>query len=151
MPEKTDAIQNTSDLEVVAFYVGDMLCAMESGEIREIINQEAITFVYHAPSFIKGVVNLRGQIVTIVDLKEQLQIPESEEKRKVRILITEYKGESIGLLVDSVEDILMADSDNLSNPPSHLGDLTGIYIRKILQTENNLIAILNIEKILETR
>jgi len=151
MTEQAAKNKVSMDLEVVAFYVGDMLCAMECNKIREILNVEQVTYVFHAPDYVKGVVNIRGQIVTIVDLKKILEIPESDEKRKPRIIVTQFRDESIGLEVDSVEDILISERATLSNPPSHLGDLKGAYIHKILKTEESLVAILDTEKILDTK
>lgn len=151
MSEETNTTHLKNPIEVVAFYVGNMLCAVECNTIREILNEEKITHVYHAPDYVKGVVNIRGQIVTIVDLKKILDIPSSTVKRKNRIIVTQFRDESIGLQVDSVEDILIGNRQQLSNPPSHLGNLKGSFIHKIMKTDENLVAILNTEKILDTR
>lgn len=149
----TQTLTNQAEetFEVVAFYVGDMLCAIDCSNVLEILNQEQITYVYHAPDYILGVVNIRGQIVTIMDLKNVLDIPPSEQERKKRIIVTKFRDESIGLMVDSVQDILNGEVSTLSNPPSHLGSLKGSLIKKILKTEENLIAILNTEKILDIK
>lgn len=147
--QSSKTTQKLDHIEVVSFFVSDMLCALECNQIQEILHEEDVTFVHHAPEYVRGVINLRGQIVTILELRAKLELPKTKNQKKSRIIVIKHKDEHIGLLVDRVQDILVGNRENLEPPPSHLGDLHGKYVSNILKMEKDLVAILNTDAILE--
>ena len=136
-----------STTELAIFHVGDVTCALQSIEVQEIIKNQEITVVHHAPEYVRGVINLRGQIVTIISMHKKFNI-DTAETIAMQIVVVKKGGESVGLLVDSVDDILMAQTDAIENPPSNLQGIKGSYFTGIYKKEDELVAILNIEEIL---
>lgn len=139
-----------STTELAIFHVGDITCALQSIEVQEIIKNQEITVVHHAPDYVKGVINLRGQIVTIISMHKKFNLDtENSATNEMQIVVVKKGEESVGLLVDSVDDILMAQTDAIENPPSNLQGIKGTYFTGIYKKEDELVAILNIEEILE--
>ena len=134
--------------ELAIFHVGDVTCALQSIEVQEIIKNQEITVVHHAPEYVRGVINLRGQIVTIISMHKKFNI-DTAETSAMQIVVVKKGEESVGLLVDSVDDILMAQTDAIENPPSNLQGIKGSFFTGIYKKEDELVAILNIEEILE--
>ncbi|OGV37252.1 MAG: hypothetical protein A2020_14410 [Lentisphaerae bacterium GWF2_45_14] len=135
--------------ELAIFHVGDITCALQSIEVQEIIKNQEITVVHHAPDYVKGVINLRGQIVTIISMHKKFNIDTvTVGTKEMQIVVVKKAEESVGLLVDSVDDILIARTDAIETPPSNLQGIKGTYFTGIYKKEDELVAILNIEEIL---
>ncbi len=138
-----------SSVELAIFNVGDLVCALRSIEVQEIIKFQEITLVHHAPDYVKGVINLRGQIVTIIDMRSKFNMDPLDASTSMRIVIVKYGEESMGLLVDGVSDIINAPVEEIDPPPSNLSGLAGAYFLGIFKKEDSLVAILNIGEILK--
>jgi purine-binding chemotaxis protein CheW len=136
------------NLELTAFTVGDLLCAIENAKVREISVLRPVTAVHHAPFHVRGVVNLRGQIMTVIDLGVRLGIGPVPEDRKARILVVRAGDEDVGLLVDGVEDVLTADPVNLEPPPSNIKGVSGSFFRAVLKGREDLVTIVDLKRIL---
>lgn len=136
-------------VELAIFSVGDLVCGLRSIEVQEIIKFQEITVVHHAPDYVKGVINLRGQIVTIIDMRSKFNMDLIDAASSMRIVIVKYGEESMGLLVDAVSDIINAPVEEIDPPPSNLSGLTGAYFLGIFKKEDSLVAILNIGEILK--
>ena len=141
----------SGEVELVVFDVGDYMCALKSDEVREIIRRQSLTNVRLAPSYVLGVINLRGKIVTVIDMRRKLQTGEAAAtiRKDERIIIVKSQGdESVGLLVDRVNDILIAKSEEIEQAPKNLGDGLGHYFKGILKMKDSLVAVLDAERIL---
>jgi purine-binding chemotaxis protein CheW len=139
-----------ASVELTLFNIGDILCGVKTSFVREINKQFDITKVPGAPDYVRGVLNLRGQIVTIVDLRKKFGLDSQAFNDKMRIVVVFSEGEDIGLLVDAVKDIVAADSKNMEPPPSNIGKVTGIYFSSIFKMKKELVAVLNIEELLKS-
>lgn len=141
----------TSDnIELTVFTVGDILCAVENDKVREISGLRSITPVHHAPSHVRGVVNLRGQIMTIIDLGVRLGIGPVPDDRRSRILVVRSGEEDIGLLVDGIEDVKTVSASDMEAPPSNVQGVSGAFLKAILKEKDDLACIVDMEKILHT-
>ena len=138
-----------SSVELAIFNVGDITCALKSIEVQEIIKFQEITVVHHAPDYVRGVINLRGQIVTIIDMRKKFNMDRVDISASMRIVIVKFGEEIVGLLVDGVSDIINADIDEIDPPPSNLSGLNGSFFIGIFKKEDSLVAILNIQEILK--
>lgn len=138
----------SEEIELTVFVVGDLLCAVENSRMREISGMRPITRVHHAPAHARGVVNLRGQIMTVLDLGARLGIGPVPDDRKARILVIHSGEEDIGLLVDSVEDVMNAPLREMEPPPSNVRGVSGSFFRSVLKNKDDLISILDLERIL---
>ena len=144
--KSTDASKIGTELAI--FTVGDLSCGVDSGIVKEINKLLEITPVPGAPDCIRGVLNLRGQILTVMDLRRRFGLEAEEFHQGMRIVVITSGGENIGLLVDGVSDVMAADPELLEPPPSNIGEVEGTFFVSILKTEQELIAILNVEEIL---
>ncbi len=140
---------DSESVELAIFNVAELVCALRSIEVQEIIRVQEITSVHHAPEFVSGVINLRGQIVTIIDMRKKFNCPQSNNPDNMRIVIVKMHEESVGLLVDGVHDILIAPSKEIEPPPSNISGLNGDFFSGIYKKDDALVAILNIGEILK--
>jgi purine-binding chemotaxis protein CheW len=108
-----------------------------------------ITPVHQAPDYVRGVINLRGQIVTVIDVRKKFNMPSRAPDKQSRILVVRSKNEDIGLLLDSVDDILPANPSQIEPAPAHLHEGMGQYFSSVFKLKNDLVAILDIDNILE--
>lgn len=137
-----------SRIELVIFRVNDLVCALKSTDVQEIIKQQETTPVHNAENYVVGVINLRGSIVTVLDLHTKFGL-ERESESVMRTVITTCDGEAIGLLVDDVDDILKADVNAIEAPPANLNGMDSVYFSGIFKMDDKLVAIINLEELLK--
>jgi purine-binding chemotaxis protein CheW len=135
----------SGEVEFVTFYVGDLLMGVDINQLEEINRLIDITPVPHAPPYVRGVVNLRGEVVTVVDLRRILGLGESEITGRNRNVIVNSQGEQIGLLVDRIADVVRASNDELDRPPANVGGVDGRFFKGIYKLEKNLLIILDVD------
>ena len=138
-----------SNMELATFYVGRALCGIDILNIQEINKHFDVTTVPQAPEYVKGILNLRGRIVTIIDLGKKLGLSEIEESKNNRNIIVRSGEEHIGLMVDSISDVVTADPNLIEHSPSNLNGVKGKYFKGVLKTESKLIGILDIQEVLK--
>jgi len=146
MPLSHSAKNTTRRLAL--FETGDLLCGLDISHVQEINKNIAVTVVHRAPDYVRGVINLRGEIVTVVDLRVKFAIAPSPQGEESQIVIVRQGDENIGLMVDSVSDVVMADEKDIEPPPSNLAGVTGRFFIGIYKLEHSLVAILNIDELL---
>jgi len=142
---------NTSseDLEFSTFYVGGALCGINILNIQEINKHFEITKVPQASNYVKGILNLRGRIVTIIDLGEKLGLDPVNQNKSNRNIIVNSEDEHIGLLVDAISDVVLTKNEDIEPAPSNIGGVKGKYFQGVLKTEKQLIGILDIDEVLK--
>ncbi len=136
-------------VELATFYVGDSLCGMDILKVQEINKLLEMTEVPLAPDYVKGILNLRGQIVTVIDLGKKLNLSDAEASGDTRNIIVNSNGEYIGLLVHKIGDVERTEEENIEPPPANIGGIQGRYFEGVFKKENSLIGILNVEEILK--
>jgi purine-binding chemotaxis protein CheW len=146
MAETTAA---SSDLEFATFFVGGALCGINILNIQEINKHFDITQVPQSSDYIKGILNLRGRIVTIIDLGKKLGLEPVNQTIDNRNIIVNSEDEHIGLLVDSISDVAIANQEDIEPAPSNIGGVKGKYFQGVLKTEDQLIGILDIDEVLK--
>ncbi|MBD3175662.1 MAG: chemotaxis protein CheW, partial [Armatimonadia bacterium] len=97
--------KKASDMQVVVFEIGEETFAVRIENVREIIPMESITQIPRAPSFIRGVIDLRGMVIPVIDLRERFSLPRGEETEN-RIVVVEMSGQVVGCMVDDVSEVL---------------------------------------------
>ena len=146
MAESTLTPKNT--IELATFYVGRALCGMDILKVQEINKLMEMTKVPQAPDYMVGILNLRGQIVTISDLGQKLGLGSIEVSNESRNIIVNTPGEHVGLLVSRISDVVMADPDKIEPAPANMNGIQGAFFTGVYKTENKLIGILNIKEVL---
>jgi purine-binding chemotaxis protein CheW len=135
---------------LATFYVGDsLLCGMDILKVQEINKHTAVTCVPQAPGYVLGVLNLRGRIVTIIDLGRKLGLVHTQMSDASRNIIVNSKDEYIGLVVDRIGDVVPAHWDEVEPPPANISGIQGRYFRGVYKTEKSLINILDVEEVLK--
>jgi purine-binding chemotaxis protein CheW len=138
----------TAELQFATFYVGHMLLGVDIRVVQEINRQSEITQVPHAPDYVRGVINLRGDVATIVDLRAILGLPKSDSSQQTRNLIVHHQGEAIGLLVDQISDILTLRDDEISPPPTNVDGVDGRLMSGVCTLESDIVVLLDIDEVL---
>lgn len=138
----------TGELQFVSFIVGDLLLGVDIRRVREINRNWNLTTVPHAAPAVRGVINLRGDVVTIVDLRTVLALPAAETSRERRNIIVQTDGEQIGLLADRVADVIVVDADQIYPLPENLAGAEGDFFDGVFKLDHGLLVILDVERTL---
>ena len=140
---------HSDTVELASFFVGEALCGMDILKVQEINKLIEMTRVPQAPEYVLGILNLRGEIVTIIDLGKKLGLKSTELSDKTRNIIVNSKGEHIGLMVEKISDVVQAKFEKIEAPPANIGGVQGKYFTGVLKTKDRLIGILDVGKVLE--
>ncbi|MDD9912744.1 MAG: chemotaxis protein CheW [Alphaproteobacteria bacterium] len=117
-------------------------------DVREIIRMTDITPVPQAPGFVEGVINLRGQIIPVVDLRKRFGISANEANEETRIIVVELRTAVIGLIVDEVSEVLRVPADTVAPPPSLVaGSIGSEYIKGIGHYDEKMIILIDMRKV----
>lgn len=146
--EQTDRTTDGRLMEYAIFNVGDVICGLNIDSVREINRNLELTQVHLSPDYVKGVINLRGQIVTVIDLRRKFEMEPQELNEKMRIMVVRSGEEDIGLLVDGVDDIATTIEDEADPPPPHISGGVGQYLSGVYKMHQRLVCILDVEKLL---
>lgn len=131
--------------EYLVFSAGDACCAVAIGSVQEINRSMEVTRVFNAPTHVLGVMNLRGQIVTVIDLARRLGTSPEGESPASKNVVIRSRGEAIGLRVDEVDDIVTAGSGGLLPPPPHLPGEIGTCALGVITAGERLAIVLDVD------
>ena len=130
-------------LLVSVFRLGDAMFGIPAAQIQEVVQMGSVTPVHHAPPCIVGIRNLRGRIVTVIDLGLRLELGEAKRGAESRIMIVDSEGELVGLLVDRVDDTIFLQPEDMSPPPPNLGALQEGVMRGVYRCPDGLVTLLD--------
>ena len=133
--------------EIVVFRLGEVTCGLDVIQVNEIKKIKSFTKVYRAPSYVRGLVNMRGQIVTLVDVRERLGLTPREVPGEAEVVIVGHQGELVGLLVDEVQDVILAEPDSVAPPPPNLGGVEGRFFKAVVTTPTGLVALVDKDRL----
>lgn len=152
MIAKADAKTNVDQdqWQLVTFYLGDTLLGVDIQHVREINRIAEITPVPHLAAAIRGVINLRGDVVTILDLRTVLGLPAHERQPAGRILIVNWEQELIGLLVDRVADVITTRAREVDPRPENLNSIEARFYHGVHKLERGLLVVLNVRDVIES-
>jgi len=135
-------------LQLVVFSVGKELYGVGIEAVHEIVRVPDVTQVPDAPEFFEGVINLRGRIIPVIDLRKRLRLAHVERTKSARVLITENSGRIVGLVVDSVAEVLKLQPEAVEEPPQMVSSVGVEYITGVAKVKDRLVILLNVEKVL---
>lgn len=135
-------------VELATFQVGEALCGMEIRQIQEINKFSQFTRVPQAPAEVLGILNLRGQIVTVLDLACRLGLGSTEPDPQCRVIIVNSTGGKVGILVHRISDVVSVEMREQESPPANMRGIQGRFFTGVCQREHNLIGLLDIDKVL---
>jgi purine-binding chemotaxis protein CheW len=143
----------TSELErqLVVFDVGDESFGVEIDSVQEIIRMQLITRVPGAPEFVEGIINLRGRIIPVIDLRRRIGLPRAAVSKSSRIVVVEIAGPTVGMIVDGVSEVLRLTEDSVEPPSSVVSSDDSDYIKGIAKLDDRLITLLQLDRLLVDR
>ncbi|TFB23191.1 purine-binding chemotaxis protein CheW [Filobacillus milosensis] len=134
----------------IVFQLKDEYYGVPVNVVGSIERIQRITRVPNTPSFIKGVINLRGVVTPIIDLRERFNMEPEEYSEQTRIIIVHLDGIDVGLIVDGANDVVDLNQDAIEPPPEVIGQVSVDYIKGVSKNDNRLLILLNLERVLST-
>lgn len=134
--------------QFVVFTIRDKLCALSIEEVKEIIRMQTITNVPGIKEYIPGMINLRGNIIPVVDLHRRYQMPDTSFTKKTRMIIVQKEGEDIGLIVDEVTMVIDVGAEEIEKTQDLFNSIEKDCYLGFAKINDQLIGILNIQKVL---
>jgi purine-binding chemotaxis protein CheW len=138
------------EIQLACFKVGPELYALDIMRIKEIIRPQKLTPIPKAPSFIEGVINLRGAVIPVADMRKRFDQPVNNENRKNRIVVCSLAGRIIGLLVDEVTEVQRFTRQEISPSPHFIKGPQADYFLGVARRDDELIMLIDLEKVLST-
>ena len=137
------------EVQVVGFYIGEDEYAVNISKVREISAMVEIRKVPKSPPFVEGVINLRGGIVPVIDLRKRFDLAINENRQSAKILIVELNRNQVGMIVDNVSEVMRFYQDEIEKtPPMFSASIDSQYIQGVAKLNEKLIILLDVEKLL---
>jgi purine-binding chemotaxis protein CheW len=133
------------NLQLVTFHLGDEEFGIDIQKVQEINRMIEITKIPNAPSFVEGVVNLRGKIIPVVSLRSRLGFDQAERGKSTRIMVVEVEGTILSFIVDSVSEVLRIDDAKIEPPPSITGGSDSVYIEGVINLADRILILLDLK------
>jgi purine-binding chemotaxis protein CheW len=133
--------------QYVSFNLDNEKYAVDINNVEEIIRYTEVTPVPRAPDFVEGIINIRGKVIPVVDLKKKLGLGAITSTTNVRIIITLINNKKIGFMVDSVNEVIRIDDIVIDEAPAVSTNLDSSYIKGVAKTDKGLVIILDIVRV----
>ncbi len=146
----TDAKTNDDgELQLVVFTIGSEEFGVEIMNIQEIIRMTNITRIPQAPAYIRGIINLRGRIIVVINLNVIMGMESKEQDENTRIIVASIGETVMGFVVDSVSEVIRLQQKNVESAPEAIADRIGTeYVLGVGKLDNRLLILLNLDKLL---
>lgn len=143
-------VAGESILQLVSFNLGEEEFAVDIFKILEINRMTDITKVPKSPPFVEGVINLRGKVIPVMDLRKRFGMPYGEQSKNTRIVVLDIRKKVVGFIVDSVSEVLRVSSSTIEPPPPMISGIEAEYIRGVAKLEGRLLILLDVNKVLNS-
>jgi purine-binding chemotaxis protein CheW len=139
----------SNDLHIVGFRVGTETFGVPITCVHEIVRVPEITSVPDSPEFVEGVINLRGKIVSVVDLRKRFGEAKIDPHKKNRVIVVESDGKLVGLIVDAASEVLRIPNGDIEPPPAVLQSSESSYVTGVGKYQNRLIILVDLQRVLQ--
>ncbi len=147
--EHRDKTQLSGEVvQVVSFRLGNEEYGVDISQVQEIIRMVEITHVPRAPRFMEGVINLRGQLIPIIDLRTRFGMARTEHTKSTRIVVTEIGSKRVGMVVDSVSEVLNIPMEHVEDAPDMIASVGTEYIQGVGKVNDRLIILLDLTMVI---
>ena len=143
-----DETNNDEVFQIITFKVGKEEFSISILQVQEIIRITEVTSVPNSPPFVEGVINLRGNVIPVIDSRKRFGLPEAERTEASRIIVVESDGKIVGLIVDSVTEVLQLSRSTVVPPPDIVGGVDSDYVEGVGKYDDRLVILLNLAKLL---
>lgn len=137
------------ELQVVGLRIGRETFGIPISLVREIVRVPEITAVPNAPNYVEGVINLRGKIISVIDLRKRFGDPNLELTKKTRVVVVELESRTIGLVVNSASEVLKISPSDIEPPGAVFPDGEMDYVTGVGKLKDRLIILLDLNKVLK--
>lgn len=137
------------DQQVVVFDIAGESYGVDIGRVQEIIRPPAITAVPRAPGYVEGVINLRGRVIPVINLRHRFGLPRAERGRSARIVVLEVDGQTVGAAVDAVSEVLRVPNTAVEPPGATLAGPQTAHLRGIARLDDRLVILLDLDRIVD--
>ncbi len=144
---ETNTLQQ-DEQQLVVFDLSTEAYGVDIGAVREIIRMQDITKVPRTPEFVEGVINLRGKVIPVVDLRKRFGLPAEDESKENRIVVVDIGAQDIGVIVDAVTEVLRIATESVEPPASVITTADSEYLLGIAKLNSRLIILLDLEQVL---
>ncbi|MDL2210702.1 chemotaxis protein CheW [Desulfovibrio sp. OttesenSCG-928-O18] len=147
-----DQMQKKDDelLQLVTFSIGEEEFGVDILKVQEIIRTMEITKVPRAQDFVEGVINLRGKVIPIIDLRRRFGFTSKEHDKHTRIIVIEINNMIVGFVVDSVSEVLRIPAATVEPPPPVVAGVESEYISGVGKLQDRLLILLDLDKLLSS-
>ncbi len=135
-------------LQLVSFKIGNEEFGVDILKVKEINRMVDITKVPNAPVFVEGIINLRGSVIPVIDLRIKLGLASIKHGKDTRVVVTEINNQTVGFVVDQVSEVLRIPRNITEAPPSMVAGINSEYITAVGKLEDRLLILLDLEKVL---
>ncbi|MCS7106396.1 MAG: chemotaxis protein CheW [Candidatus Aenigmarchaeota archaeon] len=144
-----DRLEKTETLTLVAFHLGSFLFGIPAEKVVEINKDSEVTPVPLAEDYVLGIMNLRGQILTVIDLAKKLEL-KTQVQPRLNLIIKAEEETSVSFVIERIEDILKVPLSKLTLPPERVEGLKKEHVDKVYQLSDRLLLLLKVEKLFES-
>ncbi|MCF6137129.1 chemotaxis protein CheW [Pseudalkalibacillus berkeleyi] len=137
-----------TEMKAIVFQLMDEEYGVDVHQVRSIERMQEITRVPRTPSFVKGVINLRGIVTPVIDLRSRFDLEESEHTEETRIIIVNANDIEVGMIVDAANDVIDVPVNAVEQAPKVVGGVDAEYLDGVAKLEKRLLILLNLEKVL---
>ncbi len=137
--------------QFATFYVGDLLFGIDVMQVQEIIRYQEMTPVPLSHEVVEGLINLRGQIITAIDLRKRLKLQSRKEGQLPMNVVVRTGGEVVSLLVDQIGDVLEVKYEQFEQTPSRLDKASKELVKGVFKLDGKLLLVLDVERAVELK
>ncbi len=134
--------------QVVSFRLANEEYGLDIMKVQEIILMGEITEIPEVPPYIRGLINFRGKVIPVVDLRKRFRLQAADSSEQTRIIVVNADENIFGIVVDAVSEVLRVDAGQIESPPAGLVGLDRAYIKGLVKMDNKIMILLNIDRIL---
>jgi len=135
-------------LQLVTFTISNEEFGIDILKVQEIIRTMEITKVPRAPDFVEGVINLRGKVIPIIDLRKRFSMESRTHDKQTRIVVVDLNGMIVGFVVDGVSEVLRIQSNTVEPPPAVVSGVDSEYISGVGKLDDRLLILIDLDKLL---
>ncbi len=137
--------------QLVVFRLAEEHYGVDINGVREIITWQPVTRMPKAPRFMEGVLNLRGSVIPVIDLRKRFEFPEMAHGSETRIMVVEIDGQVVGMVVDAVTEVLRVTGESIEPPEGLAVGVDASFLRGVAKVGERLIVLLDLDELLEAR
>ncbi|MCR5080910.1 MAG: chemotaxis protein CheW [Treponema sp.] len=149
------ADENTS-LQLVTFQLGDELYGVDIMDVKEIVKTQVVRPIPNAPFYVEGIINLRGEVVPIINLHKRfyikkMAVSDSDIEDDGGFIILDIEGNKIGIIIDRIARVIPVDTDEIKPPPQMVTGIGTEYIQGVVRQDNSYLIILHTRKLFSSK